>query len=70
VSVSPGTNPAAPDQPADLAARLCAAGFVPGDTDTVLVGPTAELATRPALPHGVVLRWVTADRDMRRIAAM
>jgi len=58
------------DQPADLPARLRAAGFVPGDTDTVLIGLTAELATGPALPHGVVLRWVTADADMRRIAAM
>jgi len=58
------------DQPAGLAARLRAAGFVPGETDTVLIGLTAELATDPALPHGVVLRWVTADADMRRIAAM
>ena len=58
------------DQPADLTARLRAAGFVPGETDTVLIGFTAELATAPALPRGVVLRWVTADADMRRIAAM
>jgi len=58
------------DQPADLPARLHAAGFVPGPADTVLIGLTAELATDPAPPHGVVLRWVTADADMRRIAAM
>jgi GNAT superfamily N-acetyltransferase len=58
------------DRPADLAARLRAAGFVPGETDTVLIGLTADLATAAALPHGVVLRWVTADADMRRIAAM
>jgi len=58
------------DQPPGLTARLRAAGFVPGETDTVLIGLTAELATAPALPHGVVLRWVTADADMRRIAAM
>jgi hypothetical protein len=58
------------DQPAGLAARLRAAGFVPGETNTVLIGLTGELATAPALPHGVVLRWVTADADMRRIAAM
>jgi len=58
------------DQPAGLTAGLRAAGFVPGQTDTVLVGLTAELDTDPALPHGVVLRWVTADADMRRIAAM
>jgi GNAT superfamily N-acetyltransferase len=58
------------DLPADLTARLRAAGFVPGETNTVLIGLTAELAPAPALPLGVVLRWVTADADMRRIAAM
>jgi GNAT superfamily N-acetyltransferase len=58
------------DRPADLAARLRAAGFVAEDTDTVLIGLAAELATDPALPRDVVLRWVTADDDMRRIAAM
>jgi GNAT superfamily N-acetyltransferase len=58
------------DEPADLAVRLRAAGFVPGETDTVLIGLAAELATAPAVPYGVVLRWVTADADMRRIAAM
>ena len=58
------------DQPADLPARLRAAGFVPGQTNQVLVGLAAELATDPALPHGVALRWVSADADMRRIAAL
>jgi len=58
------------DEPADLPARLRAAGFVPEEQETVLVGLTAEMATAPALPDGVVLRWVTADADMRRIAAM
>jgi len=47
------------DQPADLTARPRAAGFVAGQTNTVLVGLTAELATGPALPHGVALRWVS-----------
>jgi hypothetical protein len=58
------------DRPADLTERLRAAGFVPEETDTVLIGFAAELATGPALPDGVALRWVTADADMRRIAAM
>jgi GNAT superfamily N-acetyltransferase len=58
------------DEPADLTARLRAAGFVPEKPDTVLVGLTAELATAPVPPPGVALRWVTADADMRRIAAM
>jgi hypothetical protein len=53
-----------------VTARLRAAGFVPGETNTVMIGLTAELPTDPALPRGVVLRWVTADADMRRIATM
>ena len=35
-----------------------------------LIGLTAELATAPVLPGGVVLRQVTADGDMHRIAAL
>jgi GNAT superfamily N-acetyltransferase len=58
------------DEPADLTARLRAAGFVPGEEWTVLIGLTAELATAPVLPGGAVLRQVTADDDMHRIAAM
>ena len=57
-------------RPADLAARLRAAGFVPEEEGTVLIGLAAELATAPVLPGGAVLRWVTADDDMRRIAAL
>src|SRR5215472_1763761 len=48
------------DQPADLPARLRAAGFVPGETDTVLIGLTAELATAPAggrSRHGRARGW-------------
>lgn len=58
------------DEPADLTARLRAAGFVPGDERTVLIGLAAEIATIPVLPGGVALRWVTADGDMHRIAAL
>ena len=58
------------DQPADFAVRLRAAGFVPEKSDTVLIALAAELATAAAPPDGVALRWVTADADMRRIAAM
>ena len=65
-----GWQTRAHDEPADLAARLRAAGFVPEKPDTVLVGLAAELATALAPPPGVALRWVTADADMRRIAAM
>lgn len=58
------------DEPADLTGRLRAAGFVPEEQETVLIGLTAEMATAPALPAGVILRQVTADADMRRIAEM
>ena len=58
------------DRPAELSARLLAAGFVPEEQETVLIGLTAELAATPVLPAGVRLRPVTADADMHRIAAM
>jgi GNAT superfamily N-acetyltransferase len=58
------------DQPPDLVVRLSAAGFVAEDLETVLVGPTEQVATPPVLPEGIVLRQVTADADMRRIASM
>lgn len=58
------------DRPADLPGRLLAAGFVPEEPETVLIGPARELAAEPVLPDDVVLRQVTADADMRRIAVM
>ncbi|TDC77533.1 GNAT family N-acetyltransferase [Micromonospora sp. KC606] len=59
------------DEPADLADRLRAAGFVPEDRETVLVGPVAPLAAAvPVLPEGVRLREVTSREDLERIAAM
>ena len=51
------------DRPADLGDRLRAAGFVPGPTQTVLIGRAADLATEPRLPEGVVLRRVAAETD-------
>jgi ribosomal protein S18 acetylase RimI-like enzyme len=65
-----GWQTRAHDEPADLTARLRAAGFVPQEERTVLIGLTAELATAPVMPGGAVLRWVTADDDMHRIAAL
>ncbi|WP_406100073.1 GNAT family N-acetyltransferase [Streptomyces sp. NBC_01013] len=58
------------DRPADLPDRLLAAGFVPEERETVLIGRADELAADPVLPDGVTLRQVTADADLRRIAAM
>ncbi len=59
------------DEPADLGDRLRAAGFVPEEQETVVVGPVAALAAAvPVLPEGVRLREVTALEDLERIAAM
>ncbi|SCL29456.1 Acetyltransferase (GNAT) domain-containing protein [Micromonospora nigra] len=57
------------DEPADLPDRLRAAGFVPEDEETVMVGPVAQLAAAlPLLPEGVRLREVTGRADLDRIA--
>ncbi|MEU2611223.1 GNAT family N-acetyltransferase [Micromonospora sp. NPDC007271] len=59
------------DEPADLGERLRAAGFVPEEQETVVVGPVAALAAAvPVLPEGVRLREVTAREDLERIRAM
>jgi GNAT superfamily N-acetyltransferase len=59
------------DEPADLADRLRAAGFVPEERETVVIGPAAPLAAAlPVVPEGVRLREVTSRADLERIAAM
>ncbi|MFC4493929.1 GNAT family N-acetyltransferase [Streptomyces ovatisporus] len=58
------------DEPPELPERLRAAGFVPGESRTVLLGQASEMVTEPVLPEGVVVRRVTGEHDMRRIAAM
>jgi hypothetical protein len=58
------------DVPPDLADRLVAAGFVPGEPQAVLVGRAADIAGEPVLPDGVTLRQVTEDAGLRRVAAM
>ncbi|MET7708397.1 GNAT family N-acetyltransferase [Micromonospora sp. NPDC005413] len=59
------------DEPADLADRLRAAGFVAEDRETVVIGPVAPLAAAlPVVREGVRLREVTSRADLERIAAM
>ncbi|MBF9134432.1 GNAT family N-acetyltransferase [Plantactinospora sp. S1510] len=59
------------DEPADLAERLRAAGFVPEERETVVIGPVAPLAaTLPVPPEGVRLREVTSRADLDRIAEL
>jgi GNAT superfamily N-acetyltransferase len=58
------------DQPADLAKRLLAAGFVPEEVETVVIAPVATVAGEPRLPEGVQLREVSERADFDRIAVM
>lgn len=58
------------DLPADLARRLRAAGFVPEDTETVVIAAVADIAGEPRLPEGVSLREVASREDLERIAAL
>jgi GNAT superfamily N-acetyltransferase len=58
------------DVPADLTDRLRAAGFVPEDQETVVVGLAADMAADPVLPGGVSLGRVTDEAGFRAIGAM
>jgi GNAT superfamily N-acetyltransferase len=56
------------DEPTDLPERLVAAGFVPEEAETVVIGRAAPLAdAAPPLPAGVRLREVTERADLDRI---
>ena len=58
------------DLPADLPERLRAAGFVPEDTETIVIARVADIAGEPRLPDGVSLREVTERADFERIAGL
>jgi hypothetical protein len=59
------------DRPADLPARLRAAGFAPQEPETLLAAHAAPIAAAaPALPAGAALRAVAGVEDFDRIAAM
>ena len=58
------------DQPADLATRLLAAGFVPEEVETVVIAPVATVAGELRLPEAVQLREVSKRADFDRIATM
>jgi GNAT superfamily N-acetyltransferase len=59
------------DRPAELVDRLRAAGFVPEDVETVLIGVAADIADEcPTLPAGVELREVTDEAGFQQIAEM
>lgn len=57
------------DAPADLPARLVAAGFVAEDVETVVVADAARIAAAPTAPlDGIVIRRVREPDDVRRVA--
>jgi GNAT superfamily N-acetyltransferase len=61
------------DVPADLGARLTAAGFVADEPETLILGEVDRILVRPsALPSKVLLRDVDADaqHDFHRIAVL
>jgi GNAT superfamily N-acetyltransferase len=59
------------DRPAELVDRLRAAGFVPEDVETVLIGVAADIADEhPPLPAGVELREVTDEAGFQQIAEL
>jgi GNAT superfamily N-acetyltransferase len=58
------------DRPADLPDRLRAAGLVPEDTETVVIGRVEAVAAEPVLPDGVVIREVREPDDFAWIAQL
>lgn len=56
------------DEPADLGARLVAAGFVKQDDEALILGEARPLAEQQiVLPEGVVVRAVDSREDFDRI---
>jgi GNAT superfamily N-acetyltransferase len=58
------------DRPADLPERLRAAGFVPEDTETVVIAPASAIGIEVSLPDGVVVGEVSERGDLERIAQL
>jgi GNAT superfamily N-acetyltransferase len=52
------------DQPADLPARLVAAGFEPDDDEMMLVAQTSAIDSRVVLPDGIRLAPVTDEAGL------
>ena len=58
------------DRPADLVARLLAAGFAPEEPETVLVGVAADMTDAGSTPPEVLIRRTEDPGDFAGIAAM
>lgn len=55
------------DEPADLGARLLAAGFAKEDDEALMLGELADLVGSLDLPPGVVVRPLRTTGDVRRV---
>jgi GNAT superfamily N-acetyltransferase len=58
------------DEPADLQDRLRTAGFVPEETETVVIARASETGGEPQPPDGVSLREATLRVDLDRIGEL
>ena len=58
------------DRAPGLHEALVGHGFVPGEPESIMIGAAAGLAVDVPLPEGVILRRVTAETDVRAMAAM
>ena len=58
------------DRPADLPERLGAAGLVPEDMETVVIGPVEVIASAASLPDGVIVREVREPGDFSRLVQL
>jgi ribosomal protein S18 acetylase RimI-like enzyme len=58
------------DHAPGLHEALLANGFVPDETESIMIGEASLLAVDVALPEGVELRRVTGERDVRALSMM
>ena len=58
------------DHAPGLHEALLAAGFVPGEPESIMMGDAQLLAVDVELPEGVTLRTVTSEADVRAMSAM
>jgi GNAT superfamily N-acetyltransferase len=58
------------DRPSDLPDRLRAAGLVPEDTETVVIGRVEVVASEPSVPDGVVIRELREPSDFARLVQL
>ena len=56
------------DRPADLGARLLAAGFTAEPQEALMIAPVAEQQAEVALPEGIELRPVTGPAEVELMA--